>query len=125
MNGGMNAMNCQLKIAYLENTFEKTLWFESPVFGADSELSLLALSSPVNPSISPVNGYERRFNILFFLLLSLLVLIVLLCSCWLSLLSSTLKLTLEVFLRPTTVGSVNDVPPAVSLVSCDRDGVSM
>lgn len=94
------------KSSYLENTLEKTLWLESPVFGADSVLSVAGFASPVNPS-TQVSGYDNRFSILFFLLSVLRSLLVLLCC---SLLSSTLKLTLDVFLRLLTMsGAPNDV----------------
>lgn len=56
---------------HLENTFENTLWLESPVLGAESvSADLLRLPplpggpppSPVRPS-TQVKGYERRFSI--------------------------------------------------------------
>lgn len=50
------------KKTYLENTFEKTLWFESPVFGAESDSDDLLVSPVVKPS-TQAKGYESRFNI--------------------------------------------------------------
>lgn len=57
--------------AHLENTFENTLWLESPVLGADSvSADLFRLPpgdgdgppSPVRPS-THVKGYDRRLSI--------------------------------------------------------------
>lgn len=122
---------------YLENTFENTLWLESLVFGPES-VSGGFPGSPVKPSTHD-KGYDKRFSIcskqrewlidylssscgqrwltLFFLTSPVPLSAP---EVWLSL-SSTLKLTLEVFFRPSLL--------CVDIVSwlCDEacEGVSV